>query len=146
MTLGSGCGANTPITYLNSLNSAFVLGTDAAIELGSFEPQTTGLTQASLAGTYFLGTSEVVNQSAQAEVGILTLAGNGTFTITTDAASTLTQTLDALSTGTLFLNSNGTFSTGSSGGTVVGIAVSKSKLVMVNTPTFTFPTLLVAQQ
>jgi hypothetical protein len=143
---GSSCGANPPISYLNSLNSAFVLGTDSAIELGSFEPQTTGLTNASLAGTYFVGTSEVVNQAAQAEVGIVTLTSNGILTSTSDTASTLSQTAGAAGSDTYFLNSDGTFSTGSSGGTTVGIAISGSKFVIVNNPILTFPTLLIGQQ
>ena len=35
---GSNCGANPPIPYLITLNTAFVLGTDSTVELGSFEP------------------------------------------------------------------------------------------------------------
>ncbi|HMD84582.1 MAG TPA: Ig domain-containing protein [Terriglobia bacterium] len=143
---GSGCGANPSIAYLNSLNTAFVLGTDSAIELGSFEPRTTGLTNASLAGTYFVGTSEVVNQAAQAEVGIVTLTSNGIVTSTSDTASTLSQTAGASSSDTYSLNPDGTFSTGSSGGTTVGMAISGSKFVIVNNPTLTFPTLLIGQQ
>ncbi|MFZ0960054.1 MAG: Ig domain-containing protein [Terriglobia bacterium] len=143
---GSGCSANPPIAYLNSLNTAFVLGTDAAIELGSFEPQTTGLTSASLAGTYYLGTSEVVDQSAPAEVGILSLASNGVVTSTSDSTSTLSQTIAAAGSDTYSFNSNGTFSTISSGSTPVGIAVSASKFVIVSNPTLTFPTLLIGQQ
>jgi hypothetical protein len=143
---GPNCGANPPILYLNSLNTAFVLGTDPAIELGTFEPQTTGLTNASLAGTYFVGTSEVVNQAAQAEVGILTLTSNGILTSTSDAASTLSQTTGVASADTYSLNSDGTFSTGSSGGTTVGVAISGSKFVIVNNPTLTFPTLQIGQR
>jgi hypothetical protein len=147
VTLGGGnCGANPPIPYMNSLNSAFVVGTDAAIELGSFEPQATGLTNASLAGTYFVGTSEIVSQAAQAEVGILTLTSTGVVTSISDAASTLSQTAGTASSDTYSLNSDGTFSTGSSGGTTVGIAISGNKLVIVNNPTLTFPTLLIGQQ
>jgi hypothetical protein len=146
VTLGSACGANSPISYLYSLNTAFVLGTDSAMELGSLEPQTTGLTNGSLAGTYFVGTSEVVNQAARTEVGTLTLTTNGILTSTTDATSTLSQATDAFSFDTLALNSNGTFSTGSSAGTVVGLAISSKKLVIVNAPASTYPTLLVGQQ
>ena len=146
MLTGSGCGAFPPISYLNSLNTAFVLGTDSAIELGSFEPQTTGLTNASWAGTYYLGTSEVVSQSAQAEVGILNLASNGTVTSTSDSTSTLSQSAGAASSDTYSLYSDGTFSTGSSGGTTVGIAISGSKFVIVNNPTLTFPTLQIGQR
>jgi hypothetical protein len=143
---GSGCVPNPPIAYLNSLNSAFVLGTDPASELGAFEPQMAGLTNASLAGTYYVGTSEVVNQAAQAEVGIVTLTSNGIITSTNDTASTLSQTAGAANSDTYFLNADGTFSTGSSGGITVGIAISGSKFVIVNNSTLTFPTLLIGQQ
>jgi len=143
---GGSCGANPPIPYLNSLNTAFVLGTDSTVELGSFEPQTSALTNASLAGTYFAGTSEVVSQAAQSEVGIVTLTSNGVITSVSDAASTLAQTLGAASSDTYTLNPDGTFSTGSSGGTTVGIAISGSKFVIVNNPTLTFPTLQIGQR
>ncbi len=143
---GSGCGDNPPIPYLNSLNTAFVLGTDPTIELGSFEPQAAGLSDASVAGTYYQGTSEVVNQAAQAEVGVVTLTSNGILTSTSDAASTLAQTAGAALSDTFSLNPDETFSTGSSGGTTVGIAISGSKFVIINNPTLTFPTLLIGQQ
>jgi hypothetical protein len=146
ITLGGGCEANPPIPYLNSPNSAFVLGTDPAIELGAFDPQTTGLTNTSLAGTYYVGTSEVVSQAAQAEVGILTLTTNGIVTTTTDTASTLSQNADVAGSDTLSVNADGTFSTGSSGGTTVGIAISVNKFVIVSNPALTFPTLLIGQQ
>ena len=65
---GTNCGATPPIPYMNAMNSAFVLGTNPAAELGAFEPQSAGLSNASLAGTYYVGTSEIVSQDAQAEV------------------------------------------------------------------------------
>ncbi len=145
MTLGSACGASTPISYFESLNTAFEVGTDPAMELGQFEPQTTGLTAASLAGTYFIGTSEVVSQSDEAEVGVITLTAAGALTSTTDSTSTSSQAAGAAGSDTLALNANGTFSTASSSGSVVGIAISGSKIVMVANPTSVFPTLLVAQ-
>ena len=143
---GSGCGANPPIQYLDALNTAFVLGTSSAMELGSFEPQTTGLTNASLAGTYFVGTSEVVSQAAQAEVGIVSLTSNGLITSTSDTASNLSQSAGVAGSDTYSLKPDGTFSTGSSAGTTVGIAISGSKFVIVNNPTLTFPTLLIGQR
>jgi hypothetical protein len=143
---GSSCEANPPISYLNALNSAFVLGTDPTVELGVFVPQTTGLTTSSLAGTYYLGTSEVVSQSSQAEVGTLTLTSNGILTSTTDSASILSQNVDVAASDTLSLNPDGTFSTGSSGGVTVGIAISGTNFVIVGNPTLTFPTLLIGQQ
>jgi hypothetical protein len=147
MTLsGNGCEALPPIFYLNALNTAFEVGTDPAIELGGFEPQTTGLTNASVAGTYFVGTSEVVSQSAQAEVGILSLTSGGILTSTSDTASTSSQAAGTAGSDTYSLNSDGTFSTGSSGGTTVGIAISGSRFVIVSNPTLTFPTLMIGQQ
>jgi hypothetical protein len=143
---GSNCGSNPPIPYLDTLNTAFVLSTDSAIELGKFDPQSTGLTNASLAGTYYVGTLEVVSQDAQAEVGVVNLTSEGIITSTSDTASTLTQTTGAAGADTYSLHSDGTFSTGSSGGTTVGIAISRSKFVIVSNPTLTFPTLLLGEQ
>jgi hypothetical protein len=143
---GDACGASSPVSYLYSPNTAFVLGADPTVELGSFEPQTTGLTNASLAGTYFMGTSEVVSQDAPTEVGIETLTSGGIISTTTDAASILSQNVDVTGSDTLSLNPNGTFSTGSSGGTTMGIAISGSKFVVVSNPALTFPTLQVGQR
>jgi hypothetical protein len=140
-----GCIPNPPILYLVSLNTAAVLGTDASIELGSFEPQTAGLTGTAVAGAYFVGTSEVVNQAAETEVGVLTLGTSGTVTSTTDTTSTLSQTAGAAGSDTYSLNSNGTLSLGSSGGAVVGIAISGNKLVLVSNPALTFPTLTIGE-
>jgi hypothetical protein len=143
---GGNCGTTPPVPYLVALNTAFVLGTDPTVELGTFEPATSGLANNTVAGTYFVGTSEIVSQSAQAEVGTLTLTGNGILTTVTDIASTLTQSAGVSGSDTLSVNSDGTFSTGSSAGAVVGIAISRTKLVIISTPTLTFPTLQIAQQ
>ncbi len=143
---GNNCGATPPIPYMNAMNSAFVLGTDPTAQLGEFDPRSAGLNNASLAGTYFVGTSEIVSQDAQAEVEILTLTTNGTLTSTSDAASTLAQTAGTSGSDTLSLNSDGTFSLGSSGGTTVGVAISGSKFVIVGTPTLTFPTMEIGQR
>jgi hypothetical protein len=142
----TGCIANPPISYLDAATSGLLLGADAAMEVGAFESQTAGLTNSSLAGTYFVGTSEVVNQGAQAQVGILTLASDGTLTSTIDLASTSTQTAGSAGSDTYSLNSNGTFSLGSSGSTILGAAISGSKLVLVSDPTLTYPTLTVGQR
>lgn len=144
--VGSNCGATPPIPYLYSLNTGFTVGTDPTVELGSFEPQTTGLTNAAIAGTYFTGTSEVVSQGSQAEVGIVTLTSGGILTSTTDSSSVLNQSTAVAGSDTYTLKSDGTFSTGSSGSTIVGIAVSGSKFVLVANPTLTFPILQVGQR
>ncbi len=147
MTLGgNNCGSSPPISYLDAFNSAFVLGTDSSIELGTFQPQTTGLTNTSLAGHYYFGTSEVVSQDAQADVGLLTLTTNGIVTSTTDTASTTTQTVGVEGSDTLSVNADGSFSLGSSGAATVGVAISGAKFVRISTPTMTYPTLQIAQQ
>ena len=143
---GSNCGTTPPIAYLNDINTAYVVGSDPTVESGAFEPVTAGLTNSSVAGTYFLGTSEIVNQQAQAEVGILTLANNGVFTSTTDIASTLTQSAGVSGSDSILLNADNTFRTGSSGSTIVGIAIKANKFVIVGTPTLTFPTLQIVQR
>ena len=147
MTLGgNNCGSSPPISYLDAFNSALVLGTDTAIELGAFEPQAAGLTNTSLAGSYYFGTSEVVSQDAQTEVGILTLTTNGIVTSTTDTASTTTQTAGVEGSDTLSVNADGSFSLGSSGAATVGVAISGTKFVRISTPSLTYPTLQIAQQ
>jgi hypothetical protein len=131
---------------MESLNSAFVLDTSSAVEVGTWDPQTTGLTNASLAGTYYVGTSEVLSQSSQPELDIITLTSAGGMQFTSDTTSTLNQTTGAVRSDTYSLNSNGTFSTGSSGGLVVGVAISGSKFVIVNNLLSTFPVLQIGQQ
>ena len=76
----------------------------------------------------------------------MTLTSNGIVTSISDVASTLAQTAGVAGSDTYNLNSDGTFSTGSSGGTTVGIAISGSKFVIVNNPTLTFPTLQIGQR
>jgi hypothetical protein len=93
-----------------------------------------------------VGTSEVVNQSAQAEVGVLNLSNTGIVTSTLDTASTVSQTAGAAGSDTWTLKSNGTISTASSGGSTLGIAISGTNFVIVSNPTLTFPTLLTGQQ
>jgi hypothetical protein len=97
-------------------------------------------------GTHFGGTTEVLSQSAQAEVDIITLTSNGIMQITRDTASTLSQTAGAVGSDTYAINSDGTFRTGSSGGAVVGVAISGRKFAIVNNPTLMFPVLQIGQR
>lgn len=147
ITLSGGkCGNYPPIPYLNAVDAASVLGTDSTVEVGSFEPQTAGLTNASLAGTYYVGTSEVVNQGSAAEVGTITLTSSGVLTSTIDSASTLNQTAGVAGFDTFTLNSNGTLNLASAGANVVGVAISGNKFVLIGDPTLTFPILEIGQR
>lgn len=143
---GSNCEANPPLFYLNSVNTASFLGTDPTVEVGNLAPVTANPTAASIAGTYYVGTSEIVNQQAQAEVGIVAVASNGVITSTTDVASTLVQSAGVSGSDTLVLNADGTFSTGSSAGATVGISFNPAMFVIVGNPTLTFPTLQIGQR
>lgn len=143
---GSNCGATPPISYFDGPNSAVVVGTDPTGQLGALVPQTTGLTVPAIAGTYYLGTSEIVSQSATAEVGSLTISANGTVTSTIDSTSTLTQAIGTAGTDTYALNADGTLTTASSGGATVGIAISSNNFVIIENPTLAFPTLAIAHQ
>jgi hypothetical protein len=88
----------------------------------------------------------VVSQYASAEVGIVTLASNGVVTSTSDTASTLSQSVGAAGFDTYTFNPDGTLSAASSGATIVGIAISGSKFVIISNPTLTFPTLQIGQR
>ena len=143
---GSGCGATPPIPYLNGANSAFYVGTDATVELGAIDPQATNISASLVSGTYFIGTSEIPNQAAEAEVGVVTLGADGSMTFTTDSVSTVGQSVGTAGVDTYSLNADGSFSRGSSGSSTVGIAVSGSKIVLIGNPSLTFPILLIGQR
>ena len=51
---GGNCGATPSIFYLNSLNSAFVLGGDPTVEVGAFEPVTPSLSKNNSPGRHLL--------------------------------------------------------------------------------------------
>jgi large repetitive protein len=86
--------ANSPVWYLTASNTGFVVGTDAGVTVGSFEPQTapsTGFTPISLFGNFYGGTSAPVLRSVINEVeAALALPpggpGNGTFSSTYDTS------------------------------------------------------------
>jgi hypothetical protein len=147
---GTSCGSNPDIVYLTSLNTGLVLGVNDAVRIGSFAPQTGGpaFDDGSLSGTYFLGTAEIVNHNAEAEVGIAKPSGSGSLPITSDTTSITTQTPDATRDLTYTVNSNGTITTTASGTTIVGAVISDSEFLLIDPDALTklYPILLVGHK
>jgi len=120
------------------------------VDTGSLEPQSAGpFTNASLAGSFYGGTAEVVTQNVQAEVEPITPNGNGSITGVMEADSMSTQ--DAGSSflaATYSVNSDGTFNAGSSGSAVAGIIISSTKFLLFSPSTAptAYPTLLILQK
>jgi len=148
----SGCGWPTYLMYLTAANTAVVVNNDSGVFAGYVMPQTvpnSGFTPALIAGTFFGGTSEIVNPSPQAEGGMVTLlSGSGTAlsgTSVSDETSTTYQQADDLETiSGATLGSNGTITeTQNSTSQVIGVGVDTTHFLMVNNPSSSYPTLLV---
>ena len=148
MTLGgSSCASDPPVFYLTAANTAFMHGTDDNLEIGQVEPQATGpFTTASLSGTFYTGTLEAVNHGAETGVEVATLNGRGGVSGTFDFTATTNQTPDQAFTDTVTVNSDGTFSVGSGGTTIMGIVISGTKFVIADSPSSTYPSISVIKQ
>jgi hypothetical protein len=150
-TSGTDCGlyfngsiwSFPPVFYLTEPNTGVMLGTnDLGVLVGQLVPQSaTSLT----AGTYYIGTQEVDNQSVDE-----TLTGEATIT----SSGSLKGTGDSTAVGavqiggeplsaTLTVNADGTFSTSSNPGVVIGVIISGSQLIQVDGPSSSYPTVLV---
>jgi hypothetical protein len=144
------CGGIPPVFYLTGQNAGFIVDASPGVDTGSFEPQSAGpFTNASVSGNFFGGMAEVVNQSAQAEVGPVNPDGSGNITGTTEIVSTSAQNSGLpFPAATYAVNPDGTFSVSSSSGTVTGVVISSTKFVMFSPSTFatSYPTLMVMQK
>lgn len=103
----------------------------AGVEFGSFEPQAQGISQSSLSGTYFVGTSPINITGSITASGVLTADGKGTIKMTSDTApgggvlnSGQTQSLSYT------VEANGYVTIGKS---IVGYVISPTKLIFVDT-------------
>jgi hypothetical protein len=120
-----------------------MLGTDdPGVLIGELVPQSaTSIT----AGTYDIGTQEVVNQdvnetlTGEAEI---TSAGSLTGTGDSTAISAVQKGGQPLSA-TLTVNADGTFSLSNNPGVVMGVIISDSQLIQVDGQTSTYPTILI---
>jgi hypothetical protein len=97
---------------------------------------------ATLHGTFFGGSSEIVNQNASSELDLESLDGTGKVSLTTDSTSTSAQAAGQASTQTISIAPNGTFTTTASPLQVVGIGISPNFYVMAGSASTTNPTLL----
>lgn len=139
---GAACASSPPIIYLTNLNAGLVLATDIGASDGPLTAQVAGpITDATLSGTFYIGTAEVVSQASEAEVGVVTLDGAGGISFVSDTTSTATQSANASSSDTYAADANGTFTTGSSGITIVGLIYTSHEFAMINSADSVNPTI-----
>jgi hypothetical protein len=141
------CGINPPILYMTAANTGLLIDAASGVDVGSFEPQAAGIfSNASLSGTFVGGLAEVVNQNINTDSVAEMAATSGSFGGTRTLTSTTSQTGDSPIADTYTVNSDGTFTTGSSGGNVVGIVINSNKFVMIDDVSSAYPILLVLEK
>ncbi len=147
---GNSCGMNPPVIYLTAPNTGFAVDTAAAVDTGSLFAQTgSPFANTSLSGVFATGLAEVVSQDiGRLSVGALTLDGGGHVSGLNDLMSTSGQFLDNHFADTYSVNSDGTFTFGSTGPTIVGVVISNSQFVMFDTSSIptSFPILLLGSK
>ncbi len=151
VTSGADCGvyfdgttwSYLPVFYLTGNNTGVMMGTDdPGVLLGQLVPQSaTSIT----AGTYDIGTQEVVNQSVNETLtGEATITGSGSLTGTGDSTSLIAIQLGGLPlSATLTVNADGTFSSLLYPGVAIGVIISGSQLIQVDGPSTAYPSILV---
>jgi hypothetical protein len=151
VTSGADCGlyfngtswSYPPVFYLTGNDTGVMLGTDdPGVLLGQLAPQSaTSIT----AGTYYIGTQEVVSQSVDETLtGEATITSSGSLTGTGDSTSVSAVENGGLPiSATLTVNADGTFSTSNNPGVVIGVIISGSQLIQVDGQGSTFPTILI---
>jgi len=151
VTSGADCGvyfdgttwSYLPVFYLTGNNTGVMMGTDdPGVLLGQLVPQSaTSIT----AGTYDIGTQEVVNQGVvETLTGEITITGSGSITGTGDSTSLIAIQLGGLPlSATLTVNADGTFSTSLYPGVAIGVIISGSQLIQVDGPSTPYPSILV---
>jgi len=115
---------------------------DPGVLLGQLVPQSATSINA---GTYDIGTQEVVNQNVNETLtGEATITGSGSLTGTGDSTSLIAVQLGGLPlSATLTVNADGTFSSSLFPGAVMGVIISGSQLIQVDGPSSAYPTILV---
>jgi hypothetical protein len=108
----SGCtdcvGSGTTYAYLVGTNQGFLMDFNAGASAGSFEPQTaTGITAATLSGSYALGTLGPLVQSVDEIEGVLTSNGTGSIASTVDVNSDGVLSPDTTITATYVMAGSG---------------------------------------
>jgi hypothetical protein len=129
--------------YLTGTGFAVYIGADLGGFAGYAVSQTGGgsFTEGSLQGSFFGGTTEIINQSAQAEDDLITLDGTGSVSTISDLSSITQQQPDQTSTDTLTIAANGTFTTASHGSQVVGIVIDANHFLVASNISSSYPTI-----
>jgi hypothetical protein len=147
VTLSTGTSTDTGKIYLTGTGFAVYIGVDPGGFAGYAVSQTGNgsFSNASLRGTFFGGTAEVINQSAEAEDDLVTLDGTGNVSIISDLSSITHQQADQTSTDTITIAGNGTFTTASQGSQVVGIVIDARDLLVASNLSSSYPTILLLE-
>ena len=130
--------------YLTGGPFAVYVGADSGGFAGAavLQPGSGSFTNATLQGTYFGGSAEVVNQAALAELDIEGLNGAGGVLIATDGSSTGNQTAAQLSAQTIAIAPRGAFASTDLPTQAIGIAVSPNFFVGTSNTTAAYPNVL----
>jgi hypothetical protein len=131
------------VLYLYGPNQGFVVGTDSNETFGILEPQATGLfSNASFSGAFMFGTENPSVSTVTMETGVLTAAGNGNVTGTSDQSSSAGLTQNQILNFTYTFPANGVGNVGSG---TTAILISGTKLLFINN-TSTTPTITVVEK
>ncbi|HKW88428.1 MAG TPA: hypothetical protein VJN21_06700 [Candidatus Acidoferrales bacterium] len=129
VTLPSGGGKNPPVLYLINANTAFLVGTGGASELGFVEPQSgSSFSNSSLSGNFFFGTEGPTGSGVTMQSGAESPSG-GNFTGTADSSGPGGLTHGQSISGSYSVTSNGTGTIGVNG---VLIVISSTKFVFID--------------
>jgi len=141
VTLSTG-GSPAGYIYLTGTVAVYI-GVDSGGFAGYSASQTgpSSFSDASLQGTFFGGTTEKINRSAQAEGDMVTLDGTGNVSIIFDLSSITNQEADQSSTDTVTIAADGALTTASHGSQVVGIVIDANYFLVASNIGSSYPTI-----
>ena len=128
----TGIFPNAPVIYLNATNQGFIVGGGVSAPSGIVEPQSTGpFSNASVSGSYFLGTETPGCECVPEESGVATANGSGGLTGTLDSGryGGLLQANQPLPVSVYSVNADGT---GNVGTNTALIVISTSKFLWMD--------------
>jgi hypothetical protein len=130
--------------YLTGTGIAAYVDVDTGVFAGFAAVQTGNgtLSNSSLNGSFFAGTTAIVSQASSAEGDVATLNGSGGMSVTYDTTSTASQQIDQSSSPTVSIAAIGTFTTNSSGSQVVGAVINSDYFLLADDITSAYPTIL----
>jgi len=130
--------------YLTGTGIGAYLGVDTGVFAGFAAVQTGSgtLSDSTLNGSFFAGTTAVVSQASSVEGDVATLNGSGGVSVTSDSTSTSGQQIDQSSTPAISVAANGTFTSSSSGSQVVGAVINSDYFLLADDITSPYPTIL----